>query len=93
MDTTEQPSRVLVVGAGPMGHSIAQVFALAGITVDLADTNAEVPETAVRRIAANPSTVKEAEPPSGAEPTTPLRSERHRGGQAAWRGDELRLGG
>ena len=72
MDTTEQPSRVLVVGAGTMGHSIAQVFAQAGITVDLADTNAEVLEAAVRRIAANLSTVKEAEHSSGAEPTTSI---------------------
>ena len=74
MDTTEQPSRVLVVGAGTMGHSIAQVFAQAGITVDLADTNAEVLETAVRRIAANLSTVKEAEHSSGAEPTTSIEN-------------------
>ena len=30
---------VLVVGAGVMGHSIAQVFAQAGIEVDLTDLN------------------------------------------------------
>ena len=30
---------VLVAGAGVMGHSIAQVFAQAGIEVDLADLN------------------------------------------------------
>ena len=74
MDTTKQPSRVLVVGAGTMGHSIAQVFAQAGITVDLADTNAEVLETAVRRIAANLSTVKEAEHSSEAETTTSIEN-------------------
>lgn len=74
MDKIRQPSRVLVVGAGTMGHSIAQVFAQAGLTVDLADTNAEVLEMAVRRIEANLSTVKEAEHSSGAETTTDIKN-------------------
>ena len=70
MDDTEQPSRVLVVGAGTMGHSIAQVFAQAGLTVDLADTNAEVLERAVRGIEANLSTITESKHSSEAETRT-----------------------
>ncbi len=70
MDNTEQPSRVLVVGAGTMGHSIAQVFAQAGLTVDLADTNAEVLERAVRGIEANLSTITESKHSSEAETRT-----------------------
>ena len=74
MDTTEQPSRVLVVGAGTMGHSIAQVFAQAGITVDLADTNAEGLETAVRRIAANLSTSRKPNTPREPSPRRPSKT-------------------
>ena len=35
------PDRVLVVGAGTMGNGIAQVFALAGVAVDLVDIREE----------------------------------------------------
>ena len=38
---SESPERVLVVGAGTMGNGIAQVFALAGIEVDLVDIREE----------------------------------------------------
>jgi len=34
-------NRILVVGAGTMGHSIAQVFAQHGYEVDLIDVNKE----------------------------------------------------
>jgi 3-hydroxybutyryl-CoA dehydrogenase len=44
---------VAVIGAGIMGHSLAQVFALGGLQVVLTDTNAEVLGTAIQRIQAN----------------------------------------
>ena len=50
----EVPSaRIAVVGAGLMGHGIAQVFALAGHDVTITDTVAQNLETAKSRIAAN----------------------------------------
>jgi 3-hydroxybutyryl-CoA dehydrogenase len=44
---------VLVVGAGTMGHSIAQVFAQGGLNVQLADSSAEALSRANTLIAAN----------------------------------------
>jgi 3-hydroxyacyl-CoA dehydrogenase len=44
---------IAVVGAGTMGHGIAQVFALAGFQVALTDNDAEVLRNAIPRIRAN----------------------------------------
>jgi 3-hydroxybutyryl-CoA dehydrogenase len=46
-------ARIAVVGAGLMGHGIAQVFALAGHEVKITDTVAQNLDTAKSRIAAN----------------------------------------
>jgi 3-hydroxybutyryl-CoA dehydrogenase len=46
-------ARIAVVGAGLMGHGIAQVFALAGHEVAITDSIAENLNTAKTRIAAN----------------------------------------
>lgn len=46
-------ARIAVVGAGLMGHGIAQVFALAGHDVAITDTVAESLNSAKARIAAN----------------------------------------
>jgi len=46
-------SKIAVVGAGTMGHGIAQVFALAGFQVSLTDNDAQVLENAIPRIQAN----------------------------------------
>jgi 3-hydroxybutyryl-CoA dehydrogenase len=45
--------RVYVIGAGLMGHGIAQVSAASGKTVTLADRTAELAEGGLRRIAGN----------------------------------------
>jgi 3-hydroxybutyryl-CoA dehydrogenase len=45
--------RVYVIGAGLMGHGIAQVSAAAGKTVTLADRTAELAERGLKRIGAN----------------------------------------
>lgn len=45
--------RVVVVGAGTMGHGIAQVAAMAGYDVTLVDTDAAVLQHGIQRIAAN----------------------------------------
>ena len=45
--------RVLVIGAGVMGHSIAQVYAQAGIEVDLVDLNQELLDYALKKIEFN----------------------------------------
>lgn len=45
--------RVAVLGAGTMGHGIAQVCAMAGITVRLADVTEEFARRGVERIRAN----------------------------------------
>lgn len=45
--------RVAVVGAGTMGHGIAQVAAMAGFDTFLTDSRKEALETAIRRIEAN----------------------------------------
>jgi len=44
---------VAVVGAGTMGHGIAQVAAVAGYTVKLTDARSEALDTARTRIADN----------------------------------------
>lgn len=49
----ESIKRVTVVGAGLMGHGIAQEFAVAGYEVSLTDTDAGVLEGSVERIRAN----------------------------------------
>jgi 3-hydroxybutyryl-CoA dehydrogenase len=46
-------ARIAVVGAGLMGHGIAQVFALAGHEVNITDTVLQNLDTAKSRIAAN----------------------------------------
>jgi len=46
-------ARIAVIGAGLMGHGIAQVFALAGHEVAITDTVAQNLDTATSRIAAN----------------------------------------
>jgi 3-hydroxybutyryl-CoA dehydrogenase len=46
-------ARVAVIGAGLMGHGIAQVFALAGHDVTITDTVVQNLDTAKSRIAAN----------------------------------------
>lgn len=45
--------RVMVVGAGTMGHSIAQVYAQSGFRVDLVDLKHEILEKARERIKSN----------------------------------------
>ncbi len=52
-------NNVAVIGAGTMGHGIAQVFALAGLQVALADSDAEVLGKAIPRIQANLETCLE----------------------------------
>ena len=46
-------AKITVVGAGLMGHGIAQVFALAGHEVTITDTVAQNLEAVKARIAAN----------------------------------------
>ena len=46
-------NNVAVIGAGTMGHGIAQVFALAGRQVALTDSNAEILDKALGRIQTN----------------------------------------
>lgn len=66
----EKVKRVAVIGAGTMGHSIAQVFAACGIEVNLADVKQEILEHALRLMKGNLKTlveygkVKEREVPS-----------------------------
>ncbi|MGB6065977.1 MAG: 3-hydroxyacyl-CoA dehydrogenase family protein [Desulfomonilaceae bacterium] len=50
---------VLVIGAGVMGHSIAQVFAQAGIEVDLTDLNEQALTRAMTLIRTNLHTLAE----------------------------------
>jgi 3-hydroxyacyl-CoA dehydrogenase len=49
--------KVAIIGGGTMGHSIAQVFAQAGIEVNLMDVKAEVLEQALRRMKGNLQTL------------------------------------
>ncbi len=50
MEARPFPSRALVLGAGTMGHGIAQVLAAAGAEVELVDTDAAALERALGRI-------------------------------------------
>ena len=43
-------NNIAVIGAGTMGHGIAQVFALAGLQVALTDSDAKVLGKAIQRI-------------------------------------------
>jgi 3-hydroxyacyl-CoA dehydrogenase len=52
-------NNVAVIGAGTMGHGIAQVFALAGLQVALTDRDEQVLERAKPRIQANLATCLE----------------------------------
>ncbi len=52
--------RVLVVGAGTMGHSIALVFAQRGYEVDLVDVNEGILSKALSLIRSNLQTLKDA---------------------------------
>jgi 3-hydroxybutyryl-CoA dehydrogenase len=52
--------RVLVVGAGTMGHSIALVFAHGGHEVDLVDVDEDILKKSLRLIQGNLRTLKEA---------------------------------
>ena len=47
------PERIMVVGAGLMGHGIAQIFALHGHPVWLVDSNAQSLDSAQERVRAN----------------------------------------
>ncbi|HKJ91882.1 MAG TPA: 3-hydroxyacyl-CoA dehydrogenase family protein [Longimicrobiales bacterium] len=49
----DRPGRVAVIGAGTMGHGIAQVAAMAGYAVELVDTTAERVQTGLERVRAN----------------------------------------
>src|ERR1700679_889054 len=46
-------ARIAVIGAGLMGHGIAQVFGLAGHDVTIIDTAMKNVDTVIARIAAN----------------------------------------
>src|SRR4030042_3942796 len=52
--------RILIAGAGTMGHSIAMVFAQGGYTVDLVDLNKEILGKALHLIQSNLRTLREA---------------------------------
>ncbi len=52
-------NQIAVIGAGTMGHGIAQVFALAGLQVALTDSDAEVLGKAIYRIQTNLETCVE----------------------------------
>jgi 3-hydroxybutyryl-CoA dehydrogenase len=58
--TTNRIKRVLVVGAGTMGHSIAMVFAQGGYEVDLVDMNEDILGKALRLVHSNLRTLKGA---------------------------------
>jgi 3-hydroxybutyryl-CoA dehydrogenase len=53
MRTAPAKARIAVIGAGLMGHGIAQVFAIAGHDVTITDSFAQNLDTAKSRIAAN----------------------------------------
>lgn len=55
----EKVNKVLVVGAGTMGHSIAQVFAMAGLEINLVDTDQKILDHAIELIEANLNTMAE----------------------------------
>jgi 3-hydroxybutyryl-CoA dehydrogenase len=53
MKTPPQQGRVAIIGAGLMGHGIAQIFAVHGFGVSLLDVNDEVLAKAVENVRAN----------------------------------------
>ena len=53
---------VLIIGAGTMGHSIAQVYAQAGFEVDLVDTDKKKLNHALKLIKSNPQRYGNADP-------------------------------
>jgi 3-hydroxybutyryl-CoA dehydrogenase len=55
----EDVKKVMVVGAGTMGHSIAQVFAQAGIECNLVDLNQAILDRSLRLIRSNLDTLAE----------------------------------
>ncbi len=57
---THPVQRVLVVGAGTMGHSIGQVFAQGGYEIDLVDIDQEVLSKALKLIRSNLETLRDA---------------------------------
>jgi len=58
--TTSLIQRVLVIGAGTMGHSIALVFAQGGYEVDLVDVNENILRKSLKLIQSNLKTLKDA---------------------------------
>lgn len=52
---------ILIVGAGTMGHSIAQVYAQGGYDVSLVDLNQEILNNAIDKIKSNLNTLVELE--------------------------------
>ena len=52
--------RIMIAGAGTMGHSIAMVFAQGGYTVDLVDLNEDILGKALHLIQSNLRTLREA---------------------------------
>ncbi len=56
---TDWIRRILVVGAGTMGHSLAQTFAQGGYSVALVDLNREVLDKAASLIASNLRTLED----------------------------------
>ena len=61
MISADDVKRVVVVGAGVMGHSIAQVFAQGGIEVGLVDVNNQTLEHATHLIKSNLNTMADKE--------------------------------
>lgn len=57
--TTDRIRRVLVVGAGTMGHSIGLVFAQGGYEVDLVDINEDILGKGLKLIQSNLRTLKD----------------------------------
>ena len=53
--------KILVVGAGTMGHSIAQVYATGGIDVNLVDVNKDILDHAMNLVKSNLETLAEFE--------------------------------
>ncbi len=51
--------QVLVIGAGTMGHSIAQVYATSGFNIDLVDLNQETLDHAIKLMKSNLETLAE----------------------------------
>ena len=51
--TTSKQDRIAIIGAGLMGHGIAQIFAVHGFPVSLIDVNDEVLTKAIENVRAN----------------------------------------